>query len=284
MSRKATSSPAGLRVFVIERAPFVWIGVCRRVMYPAGLLWAMFAVVAFRSFYMVFEMAQVGGNNVFVAAHAGADGSAVRGGMQGEQGGGKGFGAVVGEFAREGFAHEAVADVLEVVHAGTKGDGNARVQRFERVVAAARDEAAADEGKVADAVVVCEFAEGVEDEDVAVTASGFAPTAQTRGVTGVAHQLGNAVAAFGVAWREDEACVRQGLLENAVCGDGAFVFAGVGAGGNPGVRLACGSNVWRQRGFRRGLVFEVGGDADVCGGYAQFAETAGVATGLRVYL
>jgi len=57
-------------------------------MYPAGLLWAMFAVVAFRSFYMVFEMAQVGGNNVFVAAHAGADGSAVRGGMQGEQGGG----------------------------------------------------------------------------------------------------------------------------------------------------------------------------------------------------
>ena len=253
-------------------------------MYPAGLLWAMFAVVAFRSFYMVFEMAQVGGNNVFVAAHAGADGSAVRGGMQGEQGGGKGFGAVVGEFAREGFAHEAVADVLEVVHAGTKGDGNARVQRFERVVAAARDEAAADEGKVADAVVVGEFAEGVEDEDVAVAAGGFAPTAQTRGVTGVAHQLGNAVAAFGVAWREDEACVRQGLLENAVCGDGAFVFAGVGAGGNPGVRLACGSNVWRQRGFRRGLVFEVGGDADVCGGYAQFAETAGVVTGLRVYL
>ena len=41
---------------------------------------------------MVFEMAQVGGNNVFVAADTGADGSAVRGGMQGEQGGGKGFG------------------------------------------------------------------------------------------------------------------------------------------------------------------------------------------------
>ena len=196
-------------------------------MYPAGLLWAMFAVVAFRSFYMVFEMAQVGGNNVFVAAHAGADGSAVRGGMQGEQGGGKGFGAVVGEFAREGFAHEAVADVLEVVHAGAKGDGDARVQCFERVVAAVGDEAAADVGEVADAVVVGEFAEGVEDEDVAVAAGGFAPTAQTRGVTGVAHQLGNAVAAFGVAWREDEACVRQGLLENAVCGDGAFVFAGV---------------------------------------------------------
>ena len=129
-----------------------------------------------------------------------------------------------------------------------------------------------------------EFAEGVEDEDVAVAAGGFAPTAQTRGVTGVAHQLGNAVTAFGVAWREDEACVRQGLLEGAVCGDGDFVFAEVGAGGNPGVRLARGSNVWRQRGFRRGLVFEVGGDADVCGGYAQFAETTGVVTGLRVYL
>jgi len=50
----------------------------------------MFAVVAFRSFYMVFEMAQVGGNNVFVAAHTGVDGSAVRGDMQGKQGGGKG--------------------------------------------------------------------------------------------------------------------------------------------------------------------------------------------------
>ena len=214
-------------------------------MYPAGLLWAMFAVVAFRSFYMVFEMAQVGGNNVFVAAHAGADGSAVRGGMQGEQGGGKGFGAVVGEFAREGFAHEAVADVLEVVHAGTKGDGNARVQRFERVVAAARDEAAADEGKVADAVVVGEFAEGVEDEDVVVAASGFALATQARSVTGVADVSGDGVAAFGVARRKDKAGVRQGLLHDAVRGEDDLVFAGVGAGGDPGVGLARGGDVRR---------------------------------------
>ena len=227
---------------------------------------------------------QVRGDDVVVAAHVGADGFGMRRGMQGEQGGGKGFGAVVGEFAREGFAHEAVADVLEVVHTFAEGDGDVRVQRFERVVAAVGDEAAADIGEVADAVVVREFAEGIEDEDVAVAAGAFAPAAQARGVAGVAHLFGNGVAAFGVARREDEAGVRQGLLDEAVRGEGNFVFAGVGAGGNPGVGRTRGGDVGRQRGFRRGLVFEVGGDGNVGGRHAQLAEAARVLAGLRVHL
>ena len=188
-----------------------------------------------RALQVGFEVVQVRGDDVVVAAHVGADGVGVRRGVQREQGGGEGFGAVVGEFARERLAHEAVADVLEVVHTFAEGDGDVRVQRFERVVAAVGDEAATDIGEVADAVVVGEFAEGVEDEDVAVAAGVFAPAAQARGVTGVAHLLGNGVVAFGVARREDEAGVRQGLLDEAVRGEGNFVFAGVGAGGNPGV-------------------------------------------------
>ena len=104
--------------------------------------------------YVVFEVALVGGDDVIVAAHVGADSGSVWRGVQREQGGGEGFGAVVGEFAREGFAYEAVADVLEVVHACAEGDGDARVQRFERVMAAAGDKAATNECEVADAVVV----------------------------------------------------------------------------------------------------------------------------------
>jgi hypothetical protein len=51
-------------------------------MYPGGLLWAMFAVVAFRSFYVVFEVALVGSDDVVVAAHVGADGSTLWRGVQ----------------------------------------------------------------------------------------------------------------------------------------------------------------------------------------------------------
>ena len=188
---------------------------------------------------------QVRGDDVVVAAHVGADGVGMWCGVQREQGGGEGFGTFVGEFVREGFAHEAVADVLEVVHAGAEGDGDARVQCFERVVAAARDEAAADVGEVADAVVVGEFAEGVENEDVVVAASGFALATQARSVTGVADVSGDGVAAFGVARRKDEAGVRQGLLHDAVRGEDDLVFAGVGAGGDPGVGLARGGDVRR---------------------------------------
>mgnify|MGYP001689363404 CR=1 FL=1 len=237
-----------------------------------------------RALQVGLKVVQVRGDDVVVAAHVGADGVGVRRGVQHEQGGGEGFGAVVGEFAREGLSHEAVADVLEVVHTFAKGDGDIRVQRFERVVAAVGDEAATDIGEVADAVVVGEFAEGIEDEDVAVAAGAFAPAAQARGVTGVAHLLGNGVAAFGVARREDEAGVRQGLLDEAVRGEGNFVFAGVGAGGNPGVGRTRGGDVGRQRGFRRGLVFEVGGDGNVGGRHAQLAEAARVLAGLRVHL
>ena len=227
---------------------------------------------------------QVRGDDVVVAAHVGADGVGMWCGVQREQGGGEGFGAVVGEFARKGLLHEAVADVLEVVHTFAEGDGDVRVQRFERVVAAVGDEAAADIGEVADAVVVCEFAESVEDEDVAVAAGAFAPAAPARGVASVAHLFGNGVAAFGVAWGEDEAGVRQGLLHDAVRGEDDLVFAGMGAGGNPGVGHARGGDVGRQRGRGRGLVFEVGGDGDVGGRHAQFAEAAGIVAGLRVHL
>ena len=222
------------------------------------------------------------GNDVVVATHVGGNGGAVWDGVQSEQRGGEGFRTIVGEFARKRFAHEAIADVLEVVHAFAKGNGDARVQRFERVVAAVGDKAAADKGKIADAVVVGEFAEGVEDEDVARAVRRLVPAAQARGVTGIAHQFGDGVAAFGMTRREDEAGLRQGLLQKAMCCKDDFVFTGMGAGGNPGVGRSRGGNVRRQRRLGRGLVFEVGGDGDVCRRHAEFAEAARVVAGLRV--
>ena len=153
-------------------------------------------------------MLLVGSNNVVVRRHVGADGVFVRGVVQGKQRGGKGFGTVVGEFAHKGLVDERIADVLEVVHAAPEGDGNASMQGFERVVSAVRDEATADVGEVADAVVVFEFAEGVEEVDVAAVAWRFALAAQAGGVASVADVLGDGVAAFGVARSDDEACVR----------------------------------------------------------------------------
>ena len=172
--------------------------------------------------------------------------------------------------------------MLEVVHTFAEGNGNARVQRFKRVVAAARDEAAADKGKVADAVVVGEFTEGIENEDIARAVGGFALATQARLITGIAYQFGDGVAAFGMARRENEAGLRQGLLHDAVRGKDDFVFARMSAGGNPGIGRSRGGNVRRQRRLSRGLVFEVGGDGDVCRRHAEFAEAARVVAGLRV--
>ncbi|EHM55577.1 hypothetical protein HMPREF9080_00628 [Cardiobacterium valvarum F0432] len=86
------------------------------------------------------------------------------------------------------------------------------MQGFERVVAAVRNEATTDVGEVADAVVVFEFAEGVEEVDVAAVVWCFALAAQTGGVASVADVLGDGVAAFGVARGDDESGVRQVLL------------------------------------------------------------------------
>ena len=91
-------------------------------------------------------MLLVGGNDVVVRRHVGADGVFVRGVAQGKQCGGKGFGENVGEFTRKGLVNERVADMLEVVHAAPEGDGNAGMQGFERVVSAVRDEATTDVG------------------------------------------------------------------------------------------------------------------------------------------
>ena len=154
----------------------------------------------------------VGGNDVVVRRHVGADGVFVRGVVQGKQRGGKGLGAIVGEFTHKGLVDEGVADVLEVVHAAPEGDGNAGMQGFERVVTAARDEAAADVGQVADAVVVFEFAEGVKEVDVVAVAWRFASAAQAGGVASIADVLDDGVPALGVAWGDDEAGVRQVLL------------------------------------------------------------------------
>ena len=157
-------------------------------------------------------MLLVGSNDVVVRRHVGADGVFERGIVQGKQLGGKGFGAVVGEFTHKGLVDECIADVLEVVHAAPEDDGNAGMQGFERVVAAAWDETTADVGQVADAVVVLEFAEGIKEVDVAAVARRFALAAQTGGVASVADVLGDGVAAFGVARGDDEAGVWQVLL------------------------------------------------------------------------
>ena len=186
-------------------------------------------------------------------------------------------------------ARESCSHVAKIFHRRSENGWFGKPRRLKNIMPAGGDERAANENGVGKKIKTREFANGIEDEDVAVfverraeierAAANGLPAAFFDGADG-------GVETLGLAWSEDEKRVPPLALDDIVGGENNFLFTGNDAAGNeqrPALLFANlpGEPVAESGGRRRFvIVFHVAADFDANRRRAHFFQATRVFGGL----